>query len=1253
MPRSRRLEIVLAGDASGALSSLVAVDRAAGRTSTGMQRLGRFGAAGLTALGAGAVAAAGALYSIGSQFDSAYDRIRVGTGATGRQMAQLQNDFRAVARSSYSNFGDISTAITGVNQRLGLTGRPLQQLTRQLTDLSRITETDVNTNVANMTRLFGDWDVPARRMSSTLDEIFRASQSSGVGLDQLSSQVVQFGAPMRNLGFDLEETLALFSKWEAEGVNIGTAMGGMRRAVASFAQDGISPMEGFRQVMADVEAGTFSMSDAMEIFGTRAGPDMFAALTEGRFSLDDLLASIRGGRDTIAQASRDTADFGEKWQNLKNRVFLALEPIASRVFDAVGAAMDDLGPAVDRLTTWFREDLAPVIERVWPRISDVISDAAQNIGSIISEVVTTVRVVWARWGDDLMAVVNRVWPPIRDIITSTTQIIRGVIHTVLSLIRGDWSGVWEGIKETFGGIWDNIVARVRLAIEIVRSTISTAWNAVRAVTSTVWNAIPGLVSAGVQAVVGFMQSIPGRVTGLMRSAWEGAKNAVGAAWDWITRRARDGVDGIMGFISGLPARIRGVIERVVGAARDIGAGIIRGIGRGLSNVASFAGDLAAAAGRAFRGAVNLVIDLLNDAIPNRLGWGPVAIDIPDDPIPHLAAGGTARQGGLALVGERGAEVVRLGAGDTVFPHDASRRAMRGAGGQVAPDAKDGKRQVDELLAMAKEGSEQLGELWRTQGEKILTDETKAWQARLANQRTQQTAMTTVAQTGGSQLVATWNQAASRTTAALRSGYQQMRGATAAGVNAIGGAWSGIRGAIGRPTAQVISGVINPFLGGFRRIAGTVGLANSVPGNMAVPRFHSGGVVPGRGEVPAVLLGGEAVLTADGLELLGGRDVLERLNSGGMADRAGGGGGHDGTRISHGTNQTFGGLPAHPKFGIWPDTGQRGGKDGTRISHGTNQTFGGLAAHPRFGRGDRSVASVGSGRFGHPGDNLEPGSVTDAADRLPGLMGQIARGTVQGMANLDSIFSSVRSELQRIVGLALPGGMAGQVFGTHARRPVRELLDHLTEIQESLVPPIPALGAPVGPWGVDSGLWRAMWAAVSSHVPGLSLISAFRATMTATGNPSRHGLGRAIDIGGNLWGAFNWIRANYPNSYELIFSPAGGAQLYRGAPHIYSEPTRGDHWDHVHWSLHDGTDGWVRVRRPTPFVVGDRPGGEYLNVSPAGPGGGTTVVIDHLVEVNVDGDHIDDVALAQLLESAVRRGVSLPQLERLIRRAASN
>jgi hypothetical protein len=103
---------------------------------------------------------------------------------------------------------------------------------------------------------------------------------------------------------------------------------------------------------------------------------------------------------------------------------------------------------------------------------------------------------------------------------------------------------------------------------------------------------------------------------------------------------------------------------------------------------------------------------------------------------------------------------------------------------------------------------------------------------------------------------------------------------------------------------------------------------------------------------------------------------------------------------------------------------------------------------------------------------------------------------------------------------------------------------------------------------DAGVWRGLWDAVHAANPTATLVSDYRegARTHATGALSYHARGMAIDIGGpNMMGYFEWIVANYPNSEEIIYSPAGARQIHNGQPHVYTGVTKADHYNHVHWA----------------------------------------------------------------------------------------
>lgn len=322
-------------------------------------RVDAFGAgmqsAGLKIAAVGA-AISGAFLAAASAVDEAQDRIRISTGATGGALGKLKADFDAVAASVPSSLNSIAQAVGELNARTGQSGAPLQNLATQVLNLSRLTGTDLSSNIRNSTRIFGDWSIAVSDQTRTLDFLLKTSQATGVGVDALSQKIVQFGAPLRQLGFTFEQSAALLGKFEREGVNAETVLGGLRRSLSQFAEAGVSAPEGLRTLVKEIQAlgpGAEASAKAMEVFGTKAGPDMAAAILEGRLSIDALLAQITGSGETIAKASKDTADFGEQFVILRNQAIIALNALAAPALPAFTKLATTAIGIVKELGYWF------------------------------------------------------------------------------------------------------------------------------------------------------------------------------------------------------------------------------------------------------------------------------------------------------------------------------------------------------------------------------------------------------------------------------------------------------------------------------------------------------------------------------------------------------------------------------------------------------------------------------------------------------------------------------------------------------------------------------------------------------------------------------------------------------------------------------------------------------------------------------------------------------------------------------------
>ena len=196
------LWVRLLGDTAGFDKSMQSVSKTMASTGERMQEVGGALTRGVTlpliAIGGASIAAA-------MTVEEAMATIRAGTGATGEQLATLGEDFRTVFAQVPQAAAEVGTAIADLNTRLGLTGEPLQQLALQMLALADLTGLQVAPLIEKTTRLFGDWSIATENQSTTLDFLWRVAQSTGISVEKLSAGLVQFGAPLRQMVFSLEE----------------------------------------------------------------------------------------------------------------------------------------------------------------------------------------------------------------------------------------------------------------------------------------------------------------------------------------------------------------------------------------------------------------------------------------------------------------------------------------------------------------------------------------------------------------------------------------------------------------------------------------------------------------------------------------------------------------------------------------------------------------------------------------------------------------------------------------------------------------------------------------------------------------------------------------------------------------------------------------------------------------------------------------------------------------------------------------
>lgn len=887
---------------------------------------------------AAAIAGAGfGAFQLGAAFDDAYDTIRTGTGATGDALAALQDDFRAVAASVPDSFGTVGTAISDLNERLGLTGQPLQALAEEFLDLSRVTGTDVASNIEAVTRVFGDWGVAVDDQAATMDELFRASQATGVGVDQLSQTVVQFGGPLRQLGFSFEESIAMIGQFQAEGVNTELVLGSMRQALGRMARAGEEPIETFERVTEQIAAaGSAGEANALalELFGAEAGPDMAAAIREGRFEIADLLATIEGGSDTITSAADDTADFAERWGEFRNRIGLALEPLATGVFNALGTAMDAIGPHVEvlverlsvglmgafqALSAWWATN-GPVVTQIARDVFDALRTAIAAVVPFVQQIVGFLTENWRSVlaalavviGGALVAAIVSFGTALAAAMTPVTLIVGAIAALAAGAVYAYTH--WEGFRNVVDGVvaWFRDVAAPAIAefavwvveaFQRVAGWVEQNWPQIRDTILQVVNAIVGWVQEhwpGVRdAIVNVLEAVRGYVEGFIA--------VVQGAWELFGDNILTFVRDVWDLIQGVFESTLDVIEGIFATFAGLFTGNWSAMWNGIKDVFGGIWD-------AIQSALDFVLGTLQNALDVALTAIDTAWDAAWGAIRDFFSGiwqdivGAFESKWLLLRAAYDLAVGALKNAWNTFTGDLKQRFediwngivgfFVGEGGIVTQirDALAG------LIGSYSQGGGGVLGLWYGLLNGLKSNFETLWNG-IVTFFGGDNGIVTRVQTAFTNLIGSYSEGGGGVLGlwfglldGIKSNFEEMWNgivgfftgddglegrmgrAVEVVVEAVGTAWEALKGVLAAPVNWVITNVINRFLGAVRGIASALGFDVGLADLPTVPTAHSGGVV---GQLPRTggpLKPGEELVKTQRGEGIIPRDAMMRLGS---------------------------------------------------------------------------------------------------------------------------------------------------------------------------------------------------------------------------------------------------------------------------------------------------------------------------------------------------------------------------------------
>lgn len=549
----------------------------------GLKSIGKSLMIGVTAPVLGIAAASGKAFA---EVDKGLDTVTQATGATGGELKKLQNSFKDV----YGNFPADAETVGGVlgevNTRLGFTDKELESATESFLKFSHITGSDGVQAVQLITRAMGDAGIEADEYQSVLDMVAKAAQASGISVDTLADSITKYGAPMRAMGFEMKESIALFSQWEKSGVNTEIAFSGLKKAISNWGKAGKDPREEFKKTLAEIERTpdiASATSLAIEAFGAKAGPDLADAIKGGRFSYQEFLKTIEDSQGTVNQTFKDSESGSERFKVAMNKLKLVGADVWASIESAFAPVMEELIKKLSVAVDWF-SSLSDGSKRsivIFGGIAAAIGPVVFGLGAFISTVGNAVTVLApllasiAKAGG-LISFLSTKVPILGTVFTALTGPIGIVLGVLAGLavaftiaykksetFRNFVNGAIESVKQTFS----NFIQFIQPFIDSVKNIFKQAISAIVDFAKDIWSQINGFFNENGISIVQALQNICNFIKAIfefilnfvikpimfaiwqvMQFIWPAVKALIVSTWENIKGVIQGAINIILGII---------------------------------------------------------------------------------------------------------------------------------------------------------------------------------------------------------------------------------------------------------------------------------------------------------------------------------------------------------------------------------------------------------------------------------------------------------------------------------------------------------------------------------------------------------------------------------------------------------------------------------------------------------------------------------------------------------------------------------
>ena len=480
------------------------------------------------------------------EVDEAMDTVAIKTGATGDQLAEMQEQVKRIAETIPTDFQTAGDAIGEVNTRFGLTGDALEDLSTKFIQFANINQTDVSGSIDLVQSAMAAFGVDASDAGLMLDVLNKAGQDTGVSMDKLAQDMTTNAATLKEMGFSASDSAMFLANLNKNGIDTGTVMSGLKKAFANAAKDGKSMdqvLAELQDTMINSESDTDAYAAALELFGSRSGPAIAEAVRSGRLSFESFGTSLSDFAGNVENTFNETLDPLDQMKMSMNTlkdigadIVNSAAPMLTEAMAILRDGVTALKEKWDGLTDGQKEmiiKVAGLAAAIGPLLS-VGGRIISGVGTILTtgpKIVSMVSNIGGAiaGGGGLIGTIGSLITKLGPLMIPGGLVVAGIVAGVALIIKN-----WDKIKEVAGKVKDFVVEKWTA----LKDKVTETWNSIKSKTTETWNNVKSKVTETASAA-------KTKVT----DAWNGLKAKTTETWTAIRRKVQENGGGIKGILT--------------------------------------------------------------------------------------------------------------------------------------------------------------------------------------------------------------------------------------------------------------------------------------------------------------------------------------------------------------------------------------------------------------------------------------------------------------------------------------------------------------------------------------------------------------------------------------------------------------------------------------------------------------------------------------------------------------------------------